>query len=445
MGSCLAELGHRLTAAKRWSFSSKSSDPNSQSKSTNESLSRHDDPHQVCQIQDSPFYVFRASGQGHVDVVARLLNEDESRLNGKDAKGFTCLHHAATRARIKVIDLLLSRGADINVVDNEGNTPLHLASEKSKQEVVKHLLVNGADGNIRNNKQWAAIHVATLHNNADIIKELAQFPKLVDVNLGGLNGNTALHLAATYNFPEACKALLESGSNIKQTCSNGFFAIHLAAKNASSRALEQLLVEGDKLGYSHDQLLASNDREGNTPLHAAVNSGDLASVKVCLKYEARIDVKQNDKATAFHLAASQGTFSIVKAMFEQHKAEKPDDYLQILHSRDALEMTPLHRAAMFDHPQVVRYLVEEGSDVNAQDCEQRSPLLLAAVRCGVSSIRVLLSSSVNVCVKDSEHRNLLHFMVMYSGSVLTDAELDTICAVPPFSLNFSPFLIYRLL
>uniref|UniRef100_A0A914VC02 Ion transport domain-containing protein n=1 Tax=Plectus sambesii TaxID=2011161 RepID=A0A914VC02_9BILA len=428
MGSCLAELGHHLAAAKRWSFSSKSSDPNSQSKSTDELLSHRDDPNQVCQMKDSPFYVFRASGQGLVEVVTRLVTEDESRLNGKDPKGLTCLHHAATRARINVIDLLLSRGADINAVDNEGNTPLHLASEKSKQEVVKHLLVNEADGNIRNNKQWAAIHVATLHNNAEIIKELAQFPKLVDVNLGGLNGNTALHLAATYNFPEACKALLESGCKIDQTCSNGFYAIHLAAKNASSRALEQLLEEGDILGYNHDQLLACCDREGNTPLHAAVNSGDLASVKICLKYEARIDVKQNDKATAFHLAASQGTFSIVKAMFEQHKAKNPEDYLQILHSRDALEMTPLHRAAMFDHPSVVRYLVEEGSDVNAQDCEQRSPLLLAAVRCGVSSIRVLLSSSVNVCVKDSEHRNLLHFMVMYSGSVLTDTELDTICA-----------------
>lgn len=54
---------------------------------------------------------FQASGQGLVDVVERLIEENPERLTSVDIKGWTCLHHAAARSRIKVIDMLLSKGA----------------------------------------------------------------------------------------------------------------------------------------------------------------------------------------------------------------------------------------------------------------------------------------------------------------------------------------------
>ena len=82
-------------------------------------------------------------------------------------------------------------------------------------------------------------------------------------------------------------------------------------------------------------------------------------MKVCLKHGARIDTKQSNQATAFHLAATQGILTIVKAMFEEHKRANPENYAEIFQSRDVLEMTPLHRAAMFDHPEVVRYLIDQ--------------------------------------------------------------------------------------
>uniref|UniRef100_A0A914W205 Transient receptor potential cation channel subfamily A member 1 n=3 Tax=Plectus sambesii TaxID=2011161 RepID=A0A914W205_9BILA len=396
---------------------------------------QRDDPESVCRIEDSPFYIFRASGQGLVDVVERLIEEDPERLTDSDIKGWTCLHHAAARSKTKVIDMLIGKGADINAVDHEGNTPLHVAAEKKSRDVVRHLLVNGADGNIKNKKEFAPIHVATMQNHPEVIEEMAQFPKQVDINLGGHNGGTPLHLAAIFDIPEACSKLLQNGCKMCIPCNNGFYPMHMAAKNASLKTLEMLLKQGESMGYTRAQMLSFCDRENNSPLHSAVNSGDIASVEVCLKHGARIDVRQNDQATAFHLAASQGTLSIVKAMLDAHKAACPADYAEILQARDILNMTALHRAAMFDHPEVVRYLIQEGSDVNAQDSEQRSPLLLAAVRCGVSSIRVLLSSGASLAIRDSEKRNVLHFMVMYSGSILSNMELADICAKAQMNEN----------
>jgi transient receptor potential cation channel subfamily A member 1 len=49
---------------------------------------------------------------------------------------------------------------------------------------------------------------------------------------------------------------------------------------------------------------------------------------------------------------------------------------------DIQKMTPLHCASMFDHPEIVEYLIKEGADINALDKESRSPLLLAASRGG---------------------------------------------------------------
>lgn len=47
-------------------------------------------------------------------------------------------------------------------------------------------------------------------------------------------------------------------------------------------------------------------------------------------------------------------------MFEHHlKTRGESEGRVILLARDNAEMTPLHRAAMFDHVEVVKYLIEQ--------------------------------------------------------------------------------------
>jgi len=52
---------------------------------------------------------------------------------------------AASYSRISLLDLFLSRGADINCTDSTGDTALHRASRHNISEVVKYLLKTGAD------------------------------------------------------------------------------------------------------------------------------------------------------------------------------------------------------------------------------------------------------------------------------------------------------------
>jgi ankyrin repeat protein len=68
-----------------------------------------------------------------------------------------------------VVELLLDRGAKINVKDDYGNTPLHLAAEHDAPGIVGILLGRGADPQIRNNEGKLALDVATSHNKTEIV------------------------------------------------------------------------------------------------------------------------------------------------------------------------------------------------------------------------------------------------------------------------------------
>lgn len=98
-------------------------------------------------------------------------------------------------------------------------------------------------------------------------------------------------------------------------------------------------------------------------------------------------------------------------MFTIQPAEKKT----CLTCTDAQKMTPLHCAGMFDHPEIVEYLVSEGADINALDKEHRSPILLAASRGGWKTVHTLIRLGANISVKDVNSRNVLHLVIMNGG------------------------------
>ena len=89
---------------------------------------------------------------------------------------------------------------------------------------------------------------------------------------------------------------------------------------------------------------------------------------------------------------------------------------------DAQNMTPLHCASMFDHPEIVQFLVQEGADINAVDKEIRSPLLLAASRAGWKTVNLLIRLGANISTKDINNRNVLHLVIMNGGRLDDFAE-----------------------
>ncbi len=91
-----------------------------------------------------------AIGNGKKDVAELLIAKDTD-INLKNREGVTALHMAVlvSRGDSKIVELLLSRGADVNVKwplpgDNEDLIPLRLAINQHKTEVAELLRKHGA-------------------------------------------------------------------------------------------------------------------------------------------------------------------------------------------------------------------------------------------------------------------------------------------------------------
>ncbi|XP_026683069.1 transient receptor potential cation channel subfamily A member 1 [Diaphorina citri] len=301
---------------------------------------------------------------------------------------------------------------DLNIQDINGNTPLHVAVDQDSYDAIKFLLESGVNTRILNNKKQAVLHLATELNKVPILLILLQYKDMIDILQGGEHGRTALHIAAIYDFDECARILVKDfGASLKRACSNGYYPIHDAAKNASSKTMEVFLQFGESIGCSREEMISLFAAEGNLPLHSAVHGGDFKAVELCLKSGAKISTQQFDLSTPVHLACSQGALDIVRLMFNLQPSEK----LVCLNSTDAQKMTPLHCAAMFDRCDVVQYLIDEGADLNVLDKEKRSPLLLAASRGGWKTVLTLVRNKANILLKDINRRNILHLLVLNGG------------------------------
>ncbi|NMG75483.1 L,D-transpeptidase Cds6 family protein [Aromatoleum diolicum] len=75
--------------------------------------------------------------------------------------GRTALHHAAQRADLATVELLLAAGANPDAADAQGNTPLHLLAMRRRSDsevaVARSLLDAGADGRLRNARGRSAV------------------------------------------------------------------------------------------------------------------------------------------------------------------------------------------------------------------------------------------------------------------------------------------------
>lgn len=99
--------------------------------------------------------------------------------------------------------------------------------------------------------------------------------------------------------------ITDLGAECKRACNNGYYPIHEAAKNASSRTMEVFLQWGESMGCTRESMISLYDNEGNVPLHSAVHGGDIKAVELCLKSGAKISTQQFDLSTPVHLACAQ--------------------------------------------------------------------------------------------------------------------------------------------
>uniref|UniRef100_F6WSN6 Transient receptor potential cation channel subfamily A member 1 n=1 Tax=Monodelphis domestica TaxID=13616 RepID=F6WSN6_MONDO len=352
--------------------------------------------------------VFKVILEGNVKGLQSFMMKNRDCLGTYDELNATPLHHAAAQDQVELLEMIIDDSSleGLNIMDHFGNTPLHWATEKKQVENVKLLLRRGADPNICNNNLMAPLHLAIQSCYNEIVKVLVEHSS-TDVNLKGENGSTPVLLACSKDNSEALKLLMDRGAKICRPNKFGCYPVHIATFSGAKKCLEMLLKFGEEQGYSRQFQMNFINNKNSSPLHFAVQSGDLEVIKICLENGAEINLEETGKCTALHFAATQGATEIVKLMITSYSGNN-----DIINSVDGNNETLLHRVALFDHHELAEYLISMGANIDSIDLEGRSPLLLATSSASWNVVNLLLSKGANVEIKDHYGRNFLHLTVL---------------------------------
>ncbi|XP_011693692.1 PREDICTED: ankyrin repeat domain-containing protein 39 [Wasmannia auropunctata] len=117
----------------------------------------------VCQTVDEIGFergIWTAALEGDVDRVNKLLRKGVF-VDQPDSAGYTALHYATRGGHIRVCEILLEHGAQVNACTRGMRaTPLHRAAGTGHAEVVELLLRHGAAPDLTDADGRTALHRA---------------------------------------------------------------------------------------------------------------------------------------------------------------------------------------------------------------------------------------------------------------------------------------------
>ncbi|XP_034024252.1 integrin-linked protein kinase [Thalassophryne amazonica] len=116
--------------------------------------------------------IFTQCREGNAVAVRLWLDNTENDLNQGDDHGFSPLHWACREGRSSVVDMLIMRGARINVMNRGDDTPLHLASSHGHRDIVGKLVQCKADTNAANEHGNTPLHYACFWGQEQVAEDL---------------------------------------------------------------------------------------------------------------------------------------------------------------------------------------------------------------------------------------------------------------------------------
>ena len=133
--------------------------------------------------------------------------------NAQNLNNFSTLSGAISKNRVENFNFLLENGFDVNARSKDADPILALSTyDPSHLKITEILLSKGADVNARNDENATILMSAITKGNSANVKLLLEHG--VDVNHADLNGNTAVAKAVKFDNPQILKLLIEYDADI---------------------------------------------------------------------------------------------------------------------------------------------------------------------------------------------------------------------------------------
>ena len=215
---------------------------------------------------------------------ATQLNILEELINKTDNDGRSPLYVASWKGRNDIAQLLLSNGADINLLKKDGTSPLSAAAQYGHSNVVQTLLSNKADINLSDKDGTSPLFVAAQEGHSNVVQTLINNNASIDQAKN--NGVTPLYMACTYGHLEVVQLLLNNKADPYKTRDEGDTPIFKAAQKGHTKIVEKLLDNNFPINHKNFKNL--------TVLHVAAwhNKSDVVKL-ICERDEKKELINDN--------------------------------------------------------------------------------------------------------------------------------------------------------
>jgi ankyrin repeat protein len=366
-----------------------------------------------------------ACENGSATVVERLLKAGVS-ANTTGPLGETALHLCARTGRPEAVKVLVAHGAVVDTIENwRGQTPLMWAAAEGHAAAMRVLIEAGADVNARSSiitwerqrteeprDKWLPPGGLTplLYAARDGRLESARvlLAAGADVNVVDPDRHTALILSLVNGHFDVAAALIQAGADVNMEDKVGQTALYAAVDahtapasnrpapretddtHSSLDVIRMLIDRGarvdaalraqvpyrTKLDRGGDGVLGV----GTTPLVRAAKAGDVPVIKLLLEKSANARAATRNGVSAVMMAANVSARE--EDMTGRNKTQKEAiESIRLLMSAgadvkgsDTQGRTALHGAALWGMTDVVKFLAQNGGDVNVKDKRGLTPL-----------------------------------------------------------------------
>ena len=272
-------------------------------------------------------YVFNEGSGAVLYDLLRLM----PRITATDVQWNLVLQMAALLNNQLFLDLLLSRGADVNAPGYYYGTALEAAARCGHTGVVHKLLDAGAKVNVISGRWQTALRAAIIGCHEAIVETLLKHGADMELRLP----RQRLYM------------------NDKEKASNN--ALQLGVQTGNLSIVKTLLRHGANAAHDEAETLH--------PLILASKQGNLAMVKVLLDAGAPLNVH----------------------------GKKPNPHMLI----EAENASPMHAAIARGHLDVLELLLSQGADIENEVEHARTPLCVAASKCRADMVHFLLSAGAS--------------------------------------------------
>ena len=152
--------------------------------------------------------VFANLGKDNATEIARALINQVGKVDVIDADGNSLLMHSIARKNQSLTAMLLSEGANPNLLNKDGFSPLHLASTNGDDIAIYYLMMAGGDPNLRDGDGNTSLMYASMTCNQQTLQMMVSMgADLTAVNFANKNKSVLDYAKMNTKHPDVYQFL----------------------------------------------------------------------------------------------------------------------------------------------------------------------------------------------------------------------------------------------